>query len=178
MKHAMRTAGVVAVFLALAGLKPAAQGATLQEELLKDWTANRDELVKIADAMPEEKFGFKSTPAQRSYGEQILHVAGANVMLMKMMGSKATAPAIDMKATSKAAIMTALTDAYDFGIAAIKEQNGQTILETVQGPAFLGPSTRARLVYFGIAHAQDIYGQMAVYLRLNGIVPPASRKSM
>jgi uncharacterized damage-inducible protein DinB len=41
---------------------------------------------------------------------------------------------------------------------------------------FLGPSTRARIVFFLIAHSQDIYGQMAVYLRLNGVVPPASQR--
>ena len=44
------------------------------------------------------------------------------------------------------------------------------------GPRFLGQATRARVAYFTIAHSQDIYGQMAVYLRLNGHVPPASQR--
>jgi hypothetical protein len=43
-------------------------------------------------------------------------------------------------------------------------------------PRFLGPSSRARIVYFLIGHTWDIYGQMAVYLRLNGKVPPASQR--
>jgi len=54
----------------------------------------------------------------------------------------------------------------------------QSLLQSVDGPRFLGPSSRARIVNFAIAQAQDIYGQMVVYLRLNGIVPPASRSSV
>jgi hypothetical protein len=40
----------------------------------------------------------------------------------------------------------------------------------------MGPSTRARVMFFLNSHTQDIYGQMAVYLRLNGITPPASQR--
>ena len=50
-----------------------------------------------------------------------------------------------------------------------------TIQATVQAP-FMGPSTRARVLFFLNSHTQDIYGQMAVYLRLNGVVPPASQR--
>jgi len=46
----------------------------------------------------------------------------------------------------------------------------------VQGPRFIGTATRARLVWVTIGHAWDEYGAMTVYLRLNGIVPPASRR--
>ncbi|MDH4065000.1 MAG: DinB family protein [Acidobacteriota bacterium] len=167
-----------AALVAVAASRPAAQAPSLHAELLKDLTNQKDQMSKIADAMPEDKFGFKATPAQRSYGEQILHVAGANVMLFKTYGSKAAAPTINQKATAKAEILKALADSYDFGIAAIKEQTDQTMMQAVQGPAFLGSSTRARIAYFVMNHAMDIYGQMAVYLRLNGIVPPASRNSM
>ena len=80
--------------------------------------------------------------------------------------------------TAKAEILKALDDSYDFGIAALKEQTDATMLQTVQGPAFLGASSRERIAYFVMIHANDIYGQMAVYLRLNGIVPPASHNSM
>ena len=178
MKHAVRTLTVVAAAAFVATLKLSAQGPSMQAEALKDWTNQKELMTKIADAMPEDKFGFKSTPAQRSYGEQILHVAGANVMLFKTYGSKATAPTINQKATAKAEILKALADSYDFGIAAIKEQTDASMMQSVQGPPFLGASTRTRMVYFSMNHAMDIYGQMAVYLRLNGIVPPASRNSM
>jgi hypothetical protein len=134
-------------------------------------------MMAIADAMPAEKFGYKPTPAQRSFGEQILHVAGANVMIMKMIDPSATAPAIDQKATSKTAILKALSDSYDFGEAALKSQTDQSAQQVVNdAPRYLGPSTRARLVYQTMIHAEDEYGAMTVYLRLNDIVPPASRR--
>jgi uncharacterized damage-inducible protein DinB len=156
----------------------AAQSATLAGDVMKDWQAQKDTLLKIADAMPEDKFGFKSTPAQRSYGEQVMHIVQVNEMLIKTLGAKAAAPTINMKATSKAEILQALGATYDHGAAALKEFNDAALLQPVMGPRFLGEATRARIAYFVLSHAMDIYGQMAVYLRLNGIVPPASRNSM
>ena len=63
----------------LAPFSASAQTPTIAGELLKDWQAQKETMMKIADAMPADKFGYKSTPPQRSYAEQILHVAGANV---------------------------------------------------------------------------------------------------
>jgi hypothetical protein len=63
----------VAVVLIGATARLTAQGAGLQAELARDLTTNRDMMTKIADAMPVANLGFKATPAQRSYGEQILH---------------------------------------------------------------------------------------------------------
>ena len=189
MKSVVRTLAVAAAVVMVAAVTrpsaqaPAAQPSpapapSIQAELLKDLTNQKDQMSKIADAMPEDKFGFKSTPAQRSYGEQVLHIAGANVMLFKAFGAKGVAPTINQKATAKAEILKALADSYDYGIAALKDQTDATMMQAVQGPAFLGSSSRARIAYFVMNHAMDIYGQMAVYLRLNGIVPPASRNSM
>lgn len=178
MKSIVTTVVVLSAVLALSVVRPLAQGPSLQAELIKDLTNQKDQMGKIADAMPEDKFSFKATPPQRSYGEQIMHVAGANVMLFKTLGAKAAAPTMNPKATAKAEILKALADSYDFGIASLKEQTDASMLQAVQGPAFLGSSTRARISYFVLNHAMDIYGQMAVYLRLNGIVPPASRNSM
>jgi uncharacterized damage-inducible protein DinB len=175
--HARTFISVAAIFV-VAALRPTAQSVSIQSDLLKDWTNMKETMTKIADAMPEDKFDYKPTPAQRSFGEQILHVAQANVGLMKSLGGKAAAPTIDKAATSKAATMKALTDSYDYGTAVIKEQTDQSMAEAVQGPSFIGTATRARLVWDTIGHAWDEYGAMTVYLRLNGIVPPASRRGM
>jgi uncharacterized damage-inducible protein DinB len=169
---------VLAVGAALVVSMPraAAQSSTLNAELLKDWTEQKDTMLKIAYAMPEEKFSYKSTAAQRDYGQQILHVAGGNIMYLQFMGAKATAPAINRNATAKAEILRALADSYDYGTAVIKEQTDQSMMRTVETNSFLGTSSRARVIYFLIGHTWDIYGQMAVYLRLNGIVPPRSQR--
>jgi uncharacterized damage-inducible protein DinB len=156
---------------------PSAQSASLQGDVLKDWTRMKDTMMKISGAMPEEKFGYKPTAAQRSYGEQIVHVAQANVMFIKMLGGKTPVPTLNTKPTAKADILKVLSDSYDYGASVINEQTNESLVETVQA-SFLGPSTRARVVWAAIGHAWDEYGVMTTYLRLNGIVPPASAKSM
>jgi uncharacterized damage-inducible protein DinB len=176
MRRVFQTFVFVAVAVALATARPAAQTASLQGDFLKDWAGQKDMLAKIAAAMPEDKYGFKATPAQRSFGEHVLHIAQINMMLLQTFGSKAAAPQIDMKATSKAATMKAMADSFDYGTAILKEQTDQTMAGTIQGPPWMGPSTRARMIAFLIGHTQDTYGQMVVYLRLNGLVPPASQR--
>lgn len=158
-----------------AGPAPAAGAATVRGDLLKDWERQKDTLMQIADAMPEDKFGYKSTPAQRSYGEQIMHIATVNVDILKLVGGTAGAPAFTAESVkTKADMLKALADSYDHGSALLSEQTDASINETIEA-AFLGPSTRARVFWFLLGHSMDVYGQMVVYLRLNGIVPPASR---
>jgi uncharacterized damage-inducible protein DinB len=175
IKPLLIVAAVMAA-VALAPARSAAQSSTLNAELLKDWTEQKDTMLKIAAAMPEEKFSYKSTAPQRDYGQQILHVAGGNIMYLQFMGARARAPVINRNATGKAEILRALSDSYDYGAAVIREQTDQSMLQTVETNRFLGTSTRARVIYFLIGHTWDIYGQMAVYLRLNGVVPPASQR--
>jgi uncharacterized damage-inducible protein DinB len=134
----------------------------------------RPVMMAIASAMPEEKFSYKSTPAQRDYGQQIMHVATGNMAYLRFFGGKATAPAFDRNARTKVEILQALAASFDFGDALIREQTDESMLQIVQTNQFLGPSSKARVIYFLIGHTWDIYGQMAVYLRLNGIVPPRS----
>jgi uncharacterized damage-inducible protein DinB len=175
-------AGFAAGIPALAGEKPqaapAATGqATVLGDLIKDWQAQKKTMMEIADAMPEEKYDFKTTPVQRNYGEQVMHVAQVNVGILKLIGGKAAPPTFTpQSAKTKADMIKALADSYDWGTALLQEQTDATIIQTVKAPAFLGPSTRARIFWFLMGHSMDIYGQMAVYLRLNGIVPPASRR--
>lgn len=165
----------VMAVLVLSSAASARAQATIHGDLVKDWAGQKDLLVKMASAMPEEKFGFKPTPAQRSYGEHVLHIAQVNAMLAGALGGKAKAPAINMKATSKADVIKAMSDAFDYGTAVINEFNNTTIQQTIEAP-FMGPSTRARIMFFLIGHTQDTYGQMAVYMRLNGVTPPASAR--
>ncbi len=150
---------------------------TLAGDVLDDWTAQKELLINATDAMPEDKFAFKSTPAQRSFGEQVMHIVQVNGFLYGTLGAKAPAPAINMMAKTKAEIATALKQSMDYGETIVKEFNDQQLNERVMPPPFMGPSaSRIRLIYGSMQHTQDIYGQMVVYLRLNAVVPPASRR--
>jgi uncharacterized damage-inducible protein DinB len=159
-----------------AAAAPAPNSQVLMQ-LRSDWQAQKDMMMKIADAMPENKFTYKSTPPQRNYGEQIMHVASTNVELLKILGGNAAAPGFTAEsAKTKADILKALGDSYDYGTALLNELSETTVLEPVKdSPPWLGPASHARIIWTLLAHSMDIYGQMAVYLRLNGIVPPASR---
>ena len=145
-------------------------------EIQNDWSRNNVMMYGLARAMPEDKYGFKPTPQQQTFGERVLHVAQINLALLQTLGAKAPAPTLDPKATSKDGAMAALQSVGDYGIAVIKEFGEQQLATRVASPPFMGPmSSRQRILYFLMTHSQDTYGQLVVYLRLNGITPPASR---
>ena len=157
----------------------AAQPPSLQANLLADWNSQKETLMKLANAMPEDKFAYKPTPAQRNYGEQVLHIAEANVIQMGRLLPKASAPSVNTKATSNTEILKLLDYSFASGAAAIREQTDATLLqpaEMTRFDRFMGSSTRARVISFVMGHSWDIYGQMVVYVRLNGITPPASQR--
>lgn len=130
-----------------------------------------------AGAMPENKYSFKPVPEEQTFGERVLHVAQINLAILQSLGAKAAPPVVDPKATSKAAAMAAVQKVGEYGLAVIKEFGEQQITAHVASPPFMGPeSTRQRMLYFLMTHSQDTYGQLVVYLRLNGITPPASRQ--
>lgn len=155
--------------------------ANLVCEVENDWSRNNVMLYGLANSMPEDKFGYKPTPAQQTFSERVLHVAQVNLMLLQALGAKTPMPVIDMNAISKAASMDALQRVGGYGIAVIKELGEQGLLARIDSPGpvgwFMGPQvSRQRALYFLMTHSQDTYGQLVVYARMNGITPPASRQ--
>lgn len=138
------------------------------------------EFVDAVEAMPEDKFNFAPTTGEfkgvRNFGEQVKHVAGSNWYFfggpdMTDEKAKAKEDAID-KLTSKAEIVQALKDSLTQAHAFIDGTTSENaFVMTTHG-------TRGGMAAFGMAHMMDHYGQLVVYLRMNGIVPPASRGSM
>jgi uncharacterized damage-inducible protein DinB len=153
------------------------QCANVSCEVQNDWIRNNLMLYGLADAMPADKFGYKPTPAQQSYGERVMHVVTVDMGLLATLGGKTAPPTINAQATMKADVLAALRQHTEYGSAVLKEFTDQTLLEQVASPWFMGPkSSRQRIVYFLMMHTQDTYGQLVVYLRLNGITPPLSRQ--
>jgi len=140
------------------------------------------EFVDAAEAMPEDKYNFAppTTAGEfkgvRTFAGQVKHVAQANYYFFggpsfTEAEGKAKDDAIE-KLTSKADIVQALKDSFAVAhqyIATITKDNAFEM--TAHG-------TRGGMAAFGIAHFMDHYGQMVEYLRMNGIVPPASRGGM
>lgn len=141
------------------------------------WDRNREQILAVADAMPDDKFDFKPTPAQQTFGERLLHIAQVDTMLLGSLGGKTPAPTINAQAKTKGDVVAALRQSFDYGAALLKEFNDQQLIERVKSMPFLGATTtRANVIMFDVGHTQDIYGQLVVYLRLNGVTPPASRR--
>ena len=150
---------------------------TVSQVLNGSVTNVENELVPAADAMPEDKYEFVPSTGEfkgvRSFGSQVKHVAESNYYFFggdayTEAGDKAKSDAIE-KLTSKADIVQALKDSFTQAhkfIAGITAENAFVMT---------GTGTRGGMATFGIAHFMDHYGQMVEYLRMNGIVPPASR---
>jgi hypothetical protein len=136
--------------------------------------------VGAAEAMPDDKFNFAPPTTMgeykgvRTFAEEIKHVTEANYYFFGGLSEadlKAKGEAID-KLTGKAEIVQALKDSFTQAhayIDAITPENAFVMTEH---------GTRAGQAAFGIAHFMDHYGQMVEYLRMNSIVPPASRGGM
>lgn len=135
--------------------------------------------VSAAEAMPEEKYGFAPTAAlgefkdARTFGEEVKHVADANYYFfggtLSDDEAKAKTEAIK-KLKTKAEIVQSVKDSFVQAHSFVDGITPENAFVTMANGG-----TRAGMASFGIAHFMDHYGQMAVYLRLNGIVPPASR---
>jgi uncharacterized damage-inducible protein DinB len=182
MKYAIQMCALVGAVVVAApqfALAQAPAALSVKAEMLKDWSGLKDTMTKIANEMPADKFNAKPTPAQQSFAERVVHIAQVNNRFLGAVGGTAKAPAVDAKAAAmtKEAAIKAMQDSFDYGTALLNEQTDQSVLQAAaMPPPFLGPSTRARLYTFLIGHTWDIYGQMVVYLRLNGGVPPASQR--
>ena len=156
---------------------PAPTITTLAGDVQNDLDRTRELILNLVDAMPDDKFGFKPTPAQQSFGERAMHIAQADQFILATLGGKTPAPKINAQASTKADILAALRQLYDWEMALMKEFNDQQLVERVTPPPFFGASaSRARVFYYSLQHTQDTYGQLVVYLRLNGVTPPASRR--
>jgi uncharacterized damage-inducible protein DinB len=150
---------------------------TVACDVLGDWGRNYGLLIGEAEAMPEDKYGFKPTPPQQTFGERLMHVATIDVKILSTLGGKTPAPMVNPKAATKTEILAALRQVNDYGAAVLKEFNDQQLNDRVASLPFLGPTaSRLRVINFSMSHSQDIYGQLAVYLRLSGITPPASNR--
>jgi hypothetical protein len=142
------------------------------------------EFVPAAEAMPEEKFGFAPTNGEfkgvRTFGEQIKHVAAVNYELAAALLEEK--PPVDIgdesgpaSITTKADILKYLSDSFVYVHKAVHTINDKNLVETVKSPFGEGRVTRLGLATSVAGHGFDHYGQMVEYLRMNGIVPPASR---
>jgi hypothetical protein len=163
----------------------AQQPTTLAAMVDGQVTAVEKQLVEAAEAMPEDKYNFSPENLKipgadyagvRSFAVQVKHVASSNYFIWSPIAGEAVPSFIkdgngpaDMK--SKAEIVKFLKDSFALGHKAAATLTPENMLQ----PYAAGKGPRLARMTFGLGHANDHYGQMVEYLRMNGIVPPSSR---
>jgi uncharacterized damage-inducible protein DinB len=158
--------------------------ATIMDRQL---TALEHELVPAAEAMPDNKFNFAPTQGEfkgvRTFALQIKHVAQTNHVIFSGILGEKLPPNIDPKQdngpdamTSRADILKFLKDSFTLGHRAMATLTEANLTERIPGDGGNPGPTRLGAASLTLWHSFDHYGQMVEYLRMNGIVPPASRQ--
>src|ERR1700721_88751 len=145
--------------------------------VLDSWNEIGRQLTALAEDFPENKYDFKPTPAQRSFAEQLLHAAGSCYYFTNpAMGLKPPA-AEDPKREqykSKADIVAFAKTSFADGATAIQSKGEEGLMTEV----VYYPQQKARVIdiaYGIVEHSGEHYGQLVVYYRLAGLVPPGPR---
>ena len=148
-----------------------AQAPSIADAIRQSYNSVKNNLLKAADKMPDDGYAFQPTPQERTFGGWVAHIADAQTGgCSRILGAPKT-PSAGSK-TAKADLVAALKDSFDTcdaAYAALTEANAN---DTV--PSFRGPAPRLAVLAFNVAHDNEGYGSMAVYLRLKGLVPPSS----
>ncbi len=132
-------------------------------------------LTKAADEMPEADYSFKASPMERTYGAMIGHIADVQFALCGNAGGEEKKSDAEKTKTSKADLVAALKESFEFcdGV-----YNGLTDADAAKMVPLFGPrkATKLAVLNFNIAHDNEMYGQLVVYLRIKGMVPPSSQR--
>jgi uncharacterized damage-inducible protein DinB len=178
--------GTKSVAVATAPLAQASQAVpTLASAIDREINAIEKQVLEAAEAMPEDKFNFSpeslNLPGDnykgvRTFAVQVKHIAASNYFIWSgLTGDKLPESLKDGNGPedlkTKAEILKFLKDSFALGHKAAATLTTEKVLQTPEH----SKSTRLHLATFGVAHAFNHYGQMVEYLRMNGIVPPASR---
>jgi len=157
---------------------------TVTQVLDRTVTNLEHEFVPAAEAMAEDKFGYAPTAGEfkgvRNFGEQVKHVAAVNYIFgAAILGEKVPVDVGDESGPAsmktKAEILKYLKESFVYVHKAVQTINDKNLVEPVKSPFGEGSVTRLGLATSVSGHGFDHYGQMVEYLRMNGIVPPASR---
>jgi hypothetical protein len=176
---------LVASRSAVAQTAKPAESPTVAQVLDQSLTQVEHEFVPAAEAMPEDKYSFAPTSGEfkgvRTFGQQVKHVAAVNYILgANILGEK---PPVELggengpdSIKTKAEVVKFLKDSFAYFHKAVASINSGNLLTPIKNPFGENMVTRLWIATLNVGHCFDHYGQMAEYLRMNSIIPPASRQ--
>jgi ABC-type transport system involved in Fe-S cluster assembly fused permease/ATPase subunit len=154
--------------------------ADIKAQMVKDWERAKAYTVDYLNTMPADKYGFRPNDSTRSFAQQMLHLAGANVFLMMTAASTPPASWLSMtlesrtSAQTKDSVMYYITSSYDYCINTVRAADVNKWGETVK--VFnTYDVTRFAMTNKTFEHQDHHRGQTTIYIRLNGIKPPQER---
>ena len=170
---------------ALAQETKPAEPRTIAQALDRSVSGGEGEFVSAAEALPEDKYLFAPTNGEfkgvRTFAQQVKHVAAVNYMVGAAILQEK--PPVDVGGESgpdsiktKADIVKFLKDSFAYAHKAVGTINEANLLKPIKSPFGEGTTTRLGMATVIVGHCFDHYGQIVEYLRMNGIVPPASRR--
>ena len=145
-----------------------------RSEVLAEVMGQEDKFVRLANAIPAEKYTWRPAEGVRSIAEVFLHVATANYNLYKLVGTPPPAgfdvKTFEKSTTDKAKVISALKDSFEHGRKAITAMPDADLEKSLDW--FGGKNTERGILLFIVRHAAEHLGQSIAYARMNGIVPP------
>lgn len=167
--------------LLLVGTIPAfgQTGNPLSSEIRLSYTTIKTNLLKMAERMPTENYGFQPVPEIETFGRRVAHIAGAN--FRTCAGLKGEQKTLNVVAkTSKEDLVAALKESFAYCDTVFDAMTDSIASQMENGRIGSPPSpngetrTRLSLLYSVVRHSNEMYGYMSVYLRLKGVVPPST----
>jgi hypothetical protein len=163
----------LAIFaLTLAGALHAQSANPLSTELKTAYTRVKTNFIKAAEKMPEDQYDFKPMPEMQSFKERVLHIAVSSMgACSSLSGSPKTIDAKTLK--TKADVVAAVKDSFAACDAVIDNMTDADAVTMVAGGRG-GSRSKLSMGYQLVAHDNELYGYISVYMRVKGIVPPSS----
>jgi len=151
------------------------QKSDAAKDWMDQWKIGADQLLRVAEAMPAEKYDYKPVKEVNNFSEQLKHTGIAmRVLLANAEGKKVELKEVALdNLKTKEEIIAELRKIVGEGAAVINRVTGKTDGDVVESQ-FFGKTTRRFLLMQAIAHNNNHYGQLVYFLRLNGITPPGS----
>jgi uncharacterized damage-inducible protein DinB len=157
---------------------PPKPAPSASQAVLDQWNDIGRKLIAMAEDFPEDKYDFKPTAVVGSFAERLIHAAHANEFFINAARGK-QAPAMDDpkrdQFKSKSDVVAFVKNSFAEGAAAITAKGPKGMSDLVVDPFSNQKSRIGDFAYGFIEHSGEIYGQLSVYYRVAGLVPPESR---
>lgn len=165
---------LLAPFLATAQTEPAP--TTYQQEFAGSMNYSQGQIVKLIEAIPQDKFSWRPAEGVRSVSEVLLHIAASTYNLSSALGTPLPegldTKTMETSTTNKDEILKRINEAYAFATAAVADVKDEQMTDMVTLP--FGSFTKRSLIMIVATHSYEHKGQLIAYTRVNGITPPWS----